>query len=150
MAALAGGVVLVAAAVVLTSSRDGAPPNIAPPSSCLGVAEVAVDLPATSVRVTSIAGLLNTLADNSVTDIVVANGTYRVSMASSQASDSLWIGARYAGRTRPVTVRAETRCGVTFDGSGTTSYGCISFEEGAHDQTWDGFDAPTGPRPRRG
>ena len=94
MAALAGGVVLVAAAVVLTSSRDGAPPNVAPPSSCLGVAEVAVDLPATSVRVTSISGLLDTLADDTVTDIVVANGTYSVSLASSLASNSLWIGDR--------------------------------------------------------
>jgi hypothetical protein len=75
---------------------------------------------------------------------VVANGTYRVSPAAAQRSDSLWIGSRYADRTRPVTVRAETRGGVTFDGGGTTYFGCISFEEGAHDQTWDGFRCASG------
>ncbi len=47
--------------------------------------------PATSVRVTSVAALLDKLADDSVTEIVVANGTYRVSPASSKASNSLWI-----------------------------------------------------------
>jgi hypothetical protein len=80
------------------------------------------------------------LANNSVTDIVVANGTYHVSTASSQQSDSLWIGNRFAGRTRAVTVRAETRGGVTFDGGGSTSYGGMTFAAGAHDQTWDGFN----------
>ena len=104
--------------------------------------------PATSVRVTSISGLLNALADNTLTDIVVANGTYRVSPASSQASNSLWIGARFAGRTTPITVRAETRGGVTFDGGGTTGFGCISFEAGAHDQTWDGFRCANGQATR--
>ena len=54
-----------------------------------------------SARVTSIPALLTALADNAVTDIVVANGRYRVSPAASQASDSLWIGSRFAGRTRP-------------------------------------------------
>ncbi len=92
-----------------------------------------------AVRVSSIPALLNALADNAVSDIVVANGTYHVSTAASQASDSLWIGARFAGRTRPVTVRAETSGGVTFDGGGATTFGGISFEAGAHDQTWDGF-----------
>ena len=33
---------------------------------------------------------------------------------------------------------------MTFDGGGTTSYGCISFEAGAHDQTWDGFRCANG------
>jgi hypothetical protein len=103
-----------------------------------------VPAPATSLRVTSIPALLTALADNTLTEIVVANGTYRVSPASSQVSNSLWIGARYAGRTRPVTVRAETRGGVTFDGGGTTYFGCISFEAGAHDQTWDGFTCTGG------
>jgi hypothetical protein len=98
----------------------------------------------TSIRVTSIAALLSALDDNTVTDIVVANGTYRVSAASSQRSDSLWIGARFADRTRSVTVRAETRGGVTFDGGGTTSFGGLSFEEGAHDQIWDGFNFANG------
>ena len=67
---------------------------------------------------TSIPALLTSLDDNAVTDIVVANGTYRVSPSSSQRSNSLWIGARFADRTNPVTVRAETRGGVTFDGGG--------------------------------
>jgi hypothetical protein len=100
--------------------------------------------PGTSVRVGSVAALLSALADNSVTDITVADGTYHVSPASAGASDSLWIGARYAGRTRPVTVRAETRGGVTFDGGGALYFGGISFEEGAHDQTWDGFNFADG------
>ena len=93
---------------------------------------------------TSVAALLDKLADNSITDIVVANGTYRVSPAANQASNSLWIGSRYASRTKAVTVRAETRGGVTFDGGGTTYFGCISFEAGAHDQTWDGFRCANG------
>jgi hypothetical protein len=94
--------------------------------------------------VSSIAGLLSALADNSITEIVVANGTYRVSASSSQASNSLWIGSRFAGRSNPVTVRAETRGGVTFDGGGTAYFGGLSFEEGAHDQTWDGFNFANG------
>ena len=68
-----------------------------------------------SVRVTSISALLTKLADNSVREIVVANGTYRVSPSGRQAANSLWIGGdRYARRTRPITVRAETIGGVTF------------------------------------
>jgi hypothetical protein len=94
--------------------------------------------------VTSIPALLTALADNAVTDIVVANGTYRVSPAHAQRSDSLWIGSRFAGRTRPVTVRAETRGGVTFDGGGTTYFGGLTFVDGAHDQTWDGFTFANG------
>ena len=94
---------------------------------------------------TSIPALLTALADNAVTDIVVANGTYRVSPSSDQASNSLWIGSRFAGRTNPVTVRAETSGGVTFDGGGTTRpFGGVSFEDGAHDQTWDGFNFANG------
>ena len=96
--------------------------------------------PSGSVRVTSIAGLTAALADDSNTDIVVANGTYHVGIAYNQASDSLYIGSRFAGRTRPVTVRAETIGGVTFDGGGGTSYMGMAFEQGAHDQTWDGFN----------
>ena len=45
-----------------------------------------------------------------------------------------------SSRTRPVTVRAETRGGVTFDGGGASAFGGLSFEDGAHDQTWDGFN----------
>ena len=108
-----------------------------------------VGLPApTSARVTSVPALLTALADNAVTDIVVANGTYRVSPASSQASNSLWIGARFASRTNPVTVRAETTGGVIFDGGAADTFGGITFVAGAHDQTWDGFvwqnGTPTG------
>jgi hypothetical protein len=89
--------------------------------------------------VTSIAGLLTALDDNTMTDIVVADGTYRISPAASQQSNSLWIGPRFADRTNPVTVRAETRGGVIFDGNGGTSFGGITFMGGAHHQTWDGF-----------
>jgi len=89
--------------------------------------------------VSSIAALLTALADNSVDEIVVADGTYHVSPASLQHADSLWIGAKFAGRTRPVTVMAQTTGGVTFDGGGETYFGGLSFEAGAHDQTWQGF-----------
>jgi hypothetical protein len=92
-----------------------------------------------TVRVSSIPDLLSALAKDAVTEIVVADGTYHVSGAASQASDSLWIGARFAGRTNPVTVRAETSGGVVFDGGGTNSFGGITFLAGAHDQTWQGF-----------
>src|SRR5205085_8715821 len=79
-------------------------------------------------------------ADNSVDQIVVANGTYRISPSSNDASNSLWIGPRFASRTRPVTVRAATIGGVTFDGGGGSSFQALSFEAGVHDQTWDGFN----------
>ncbi len=112
------------------------------------VAEAALALATTpttaSIRVTTIPALLTSLADNAIDEIVVANGTYRVSPSSSQASNSLWIGSRFAGRTRPVTVRAETKGGVTFDGGGARVFGGISFEDGAHHQTWDGFQFANG------
>jgi hypothetical protein len=93
------------------------------------------------VRVTSISSLLHQLADDRVDEIVVADGTYHVSESSVVAPDSLWIDGRFAGRTNPVLVRAETPGGVTFDGSGGgPGYGGLSFEDGAHDQTWDGFN----------
>jgi hypothetical protein len=102
-------------------------------------------LPAgTSVKVTTIPALLDALANNTVTDIVVANGTYRVSPAGRQESNSLWIGSRFASRSNPVTVRAETRGGVTFDGGGASYFGGLSFEAGAHHQTWDGFQFANG------
>ena len=93
-----------------------------------------------TVTVSSIPSLLATLADDSVGTIVVANGTYHVSPTGSVASNSLWIGGdKYANRTHPVLVKAETRGGVTFDGGGGSGYAGLSFEDGAHDQTWDGF-----------
>ena len=103
-----------------------------------------------AITVSSVAGLLAKLADDSVTDIVVADGTYHVSPASLTHADSLWIGAAYAKRTHPVTVRAATRGGVTFDGGGTSSFGCLSFVEGAHDQTWDGFNCANGTADQTG
>jgi len=147
--AVAGAVVLVAGVVALASLRGSAasPPGAVQPTAATPLPATP---PPTSVRVTSIAGLLSVLADDSVANIVVADGTYRVSRASSQASDSLWIGARYASRTRPVTVWAETRGGVTLDGGGTIAYGCISFEAGAHDQTWDGFTCANGQATQTG
>jgi hypothetical protein len=97
-----------------------------------------------TVTVTSVGSLLSTLADNTVDVIVVKNGTYRISRAALKASNSLWIGSRYNARTRPILVKAETRGGVTFDGGGTTYFGCISFEASAHHQTWDGFNCAGG------
>jgi hypothetical protein len=111
-------------------------------AAALPAGEVDVNVSATtaihSVRVKSIRALLTALADNTVDQIVVANGTYRISASSRQASNSLWIGSRFASRTRAVTVRAETIGGVTFDAGGGP-LGGISFNGGAHDQTWIGF-----------
>jgi len=102
--------------------------------------------PATNktVRVDTVAGLLSALANNTVDEIVVADGTYRVSPAGKQRADSLWIGKRFAARTRAVTVRAETPGGVTFDGGGATAFGGVWFTDGAHHQTWDGFTFANG------
>ena len=97
--------------------------------------------PGQSVRVTSVASLLTALADNTVTEIVVANGTYVVPDAHSSVGQKsgLWIDARFAGRTKPVLVRAETIGGVTFSGGGATGWLGLHFTEGVHDQTWQGF-----------
>jgi hypothetical protein len=95
--------------------------------------------PGKTVTVSSISSLRSVLTDNTVDTIVVKNGTYLISPSSRDASNSLWIGPRYASRTRPVTVKAETRGGVVFSGGGATGYQALAFEGGAHDQTWDGF-----------
>ncbi|HEX7472394.1 MAG TPA: hypothetical protein VF323_04875 [Candidatus Limnocylindrales bacterium] len=92
-----------------------------------------------TVRVASIPALLANLANNSVSVIVVANGTYHISPANWTSSNSLWIGAKFASRTRAILVKAETRGHVVFDGGGGSGYSALSFEAGAHDQTWDGF-----------
>jgi hypothetical protein len=92
-----------------------------------------------SVRVSSIASLKTALANDSVDEIVVADGTYHVSPSNDESADSLWIGADFADRTRPVIVRAATRGGVILDGGGASGYSALSFEDGVHDQTWDGF-----------
>lgn len=91
------------------------------------------------VNVSSIAALKTSLADNTVDEIVVTNGTYTVSAANSQLANSLFIGSAYASRTRPITIRAQTSGGVTFDGGGTRYFGGITFDQGSHHQTWDGF-----------
>ncbi len=98
---------------------------------------------AKSVLVASVVDLKAALADDSIDDIVVVDGTYHVSDSVNQTPDSLWIGSTYARRTRPVTVRAQTIGGVTFDGGGGP-LGGISFNGGAHDQTWDGFHFANG------
>ena len=92
------------------------------------------------VNVSSIRSLLATLSDDTVDVIVVANGTYHVSPSNKTVGDSLWIGGdQYASRTRPILVQAETRGGVTFDGGGDNDYAGLTFLDGAHHQTWDGF-----------
>jgi hypothetical protein len=136
-------VVVVALIAGSNASRSGArtqpratDPPFGPTDGGFGVGSS----PRAAVRVSSIPALLTALADNAVGFIVVADGTYHVSPASSIASDSLWIGGdRYARRTRPILVEAETRGGVTFDGGGGDGYAGLSLEDGAHDQTWDGF-----------
>jgi hypothetical protein len=92
-----------------------------------------------TVNVASIPALKAALADDTVGEIVVANGTYHVSPSNEEATDSLWIGGQYASRTRPVVVRAENPGRVILDGGGASGYSALSFEDGAHDQTWDGF-----------
>ena len=81
--------------------------------------------------------------------IVVANGTYSISGSGNQAANSLWIGSKYASRTRPITVRAATVGGVTFDCGGGYCGG-ISFNGGVHDQTWDGFRFANGTTSQTG
>ena len=142
---VASAAVVVAVVVTVASLPASAPVPSGGPATPTSPAATYPPLdPVTGVRVTSVTALLSALANNAITDIVVANGTYRVSPASDGAATSLWIGARFAGRTNPVTVRAETRGGVTFDGGGALYFGGLSFEEGAHDQTWDGFNFANG------
>lgn len=94
--------------------------------------------PLKATRVTSVPELLTALADDRLDEIVLADGTYRVSVPSAQRADSLWIDERFANRTRPVIVRPETPGGVTFDMGGATGGG-ITFLGGAHDQDWQDF-----------
>ncbi len=140
------GAVLAAAAVVavvvVLASQVSMPFNASPPTpapSMPPAPPAVTPMAGASVRVESIPDLLAALADDANSEIVLADGTYRVSAAGLQNPDSLWIGAAFAGRTHPVTVRAETIGGVTIDGGGAPYFGGISFNEGAHDQTWDGF-----------
>lgn len=93
----------------------------------------------TSQTVSSISALKTALLSDNLSEIIVTNGTYFISNAASKASNSLWIGSAYAGRTRPIVVRAQTNGGVIFDGQGSTWFGGITFAEGARYQTWRGF-----------
>jgi hypothetical protein len=102
-----------------------------------------------SVNVSSVAGILSALADDTVDEIVVANGTYSISGSGNQASNSLWIGSKFASRTRPITVRAQTTGGVIFDAGGGYMGG-MSINGGAHDQTWDGFQFANGTTSQTG
>lgn len=97
-----------------------------------------------TVHVGTIPSLKRALANNRVSEIVVRNGTYRVSPAGLTKSNSLWIGKRFASRTRAVTVRAQTRGQVTFDGGGARFFGGLAFVAGSHDQTWKGFNFANG------
>jgi hypothetical protein len=133
LAALVG--VAIVGAQLLSSAPVPSP--IAPPGP--GPAVTRAPVGDTLVRVASVPALLDALADDAVDEIVVADGIYRVSKAADRAEDSLWIGARFAGRSDPVTVRAETTGGVTFDGGGASGFEGLVFAEGAHDQTWAGF-----------
>ncbi len=132
-------VLVVVAATILLSAPTPAPTPA--PTSKPTPKPTAAPAPASAtVGVTSIPALLDALANDAVTEIVVANGTYHVNGAANKQASSLWIGARYASRTRPVLVRAETIGGVTFDnGNSNEAFGGITFQEGAHHQTWQGF-----------
>jgi hypothetical protein len=132
----AGAALVVIAIMSLVVAGD---PVVQPPQPFPTPEALGTPVAGRSVHVASVAGLLDMLADDAVTEIVMADGTYRVSPASQEAPDSLWIGSRFAGRTRPVLVRAEDRGGVTFDGGGAGTFGGLTFTDGAHDQTWDGF-----------
>lgn len=153
---LAGVLVLAAAALppgqlpppsgTTPTSGPGAsaPPGSGEPQPSNGAS------PASVVRVSSVPALLAALAKDHVTEIIVADGRYRVSPAGRLAADSLWIGSTFASRTHPVLVRAETPGGVTFDGGGATGFGGLRFSDGAHHQTWDGFVFANGSPTRTG
>jgi hypothetical protein len=134
LAALA--VLAIASTVVLPQGATGPGPR---PTLPITPASPEPPPPGRSVGVSSITELLDALANDAVGEIVVADGTYQVSPASSQESNSLWIGERFAGRTNPVLVRAQTRDRVTFDGGGSDSFGGLTFTEGSHHQRWEGF-----------
>lgn len=137
-AAAAGiATVLLIALTLLTSSPPAGARPTANPSQT--TAPTATPVSGESVRIDSVNALLEALAEPGLREIVVANGTYRVSPAGLKAPDSLWIGSSFATRTRPIIVRADTPGGVTFDGAGASGFGGIWFADGAHHQTWDGF-----------
>ena len=115
----AAPVIAIATFALLAAQNDGVmrTPVPTPPPTPLPTLTPGLN----PIRVTSIPALLTALADNTVDEIVVANGTYHVSPSGQKKPDSLWIGGdKFASRTRPIFVRAETIGGVTFDGTGET------------------------------
>jgi hypothetical protein len=143
--AAASAAALLAVLVLVSAALTGGPAIQADPVTVGPTpAATATPAPGRSLRVDSIPDLLDALADDELEEIVVVDGTYHISTAASQAEDSLWIGGRFADRTTPVTVRAETVGGVTLDGGGATFFGGLTFVEGAHHQTWQGFNLANG------
>ena len=103
-----------------------------------------------TVTVASIPDLMNALANNSYDTIIVKNGRYFPANAGAGYTNDdtftagLWIGSRFASRTNPVLVKAETKGGVILDGNGHTYFGGLTFANGSHHQTWDGFSFDNG------
>ena len=89
-------------------------------------------------QVSSIASLKTAAADNNIDEIVLADGTYSIANATSELTTSLFFGSSFASRTRPLTIRAATPGGVTFDGASASMCGLFT-GVGAHDLTFDGF-----------
>ena len=130
-------VIMLLAIVVLSALALPRPGKVGPGPSL----EAHVTPRSAGPTVSSISDLRRTLADDSVTDITVANGMYVVPDASSIAGQvsGLWIDQRFAARTHSVLVHAETTGGVTFSGGGATGWIGLAFRDGVHDQTWQGF-----------
>lgn len=128
-----------------TATPSGAPhPTQPPEASRSGAPQPSSGAAGSVVLVRSVQALLSSLANDEIIEIIVADGRYRVSPAGGQEPDSMWIGSRFANWTQPVTVRAESRGGVTFDGGGAAGFVGLWFAEGAHHQTWDGFTFANG------
>lgn len=145
--AITTGLAIVLLAALAIMARPSVPPpplESTLPSPVVPPSMTPTPAPGTSTTVSSIPALLEALADPDIEEIVVADGVYRVATAASQGATSLWIDGRYAARTKPVTVRAETAGGVTFDGGGAGSFGGLTFVDGAHHQTWQGFNFANG------
>lgn len=89
------------------------------------------------VNVSNITDLRKNLADNTVDEIICEDGRYIASTGTG--TGSFWIGSSVSGgtafaeRTRPIIVRARNKHKAIIEN------GYLSFEDGAHDQIWDGF-----------
>ncbi len=130
------GIILVAIVALAALALPGA--GGSDPGPSLDVSETPRSVGPT---VHSISDLRRKLADDSVTDITVANGTYVVPDASSITGQvsGLWIDQQFAARTNSVLIHAETTGGVTISGGGATDWIGLAFRDGVHDQTWQGF-----------